>query len=58
MCAQQRLRSACASAQSGQCLLGPITKTRLFKYIEKLITEKMKIFRQKIQIFFIFLLKT
>ena len=36
----------------------PITKTRLFKYTEKLITEKLKIFRQKIQIFFIFLLKT
>ena len=29
-----------------------ITKTRLFKYTEKLITEKLKIFRQKIQIFF------
>ena len=29
-----------------------ITKTRLFKYTEKLITEKSKIFRQKIQIFF------
>ena len=25
-----------------------ITKTRLFKYTEKLITEKLKIFRQKI----------
>ena len=35
-----------------------ITKTCLFKYTEKLITEKLKIFRQKIQIFFIFLLKT
>ena len=35
-----------------------ITKTCLFKYTEKLITEKSKIFRQKIQIFFIFLLKT
>ena len=37
-----------------------ITKTCLFKYMytEKLITEKSKIFRQKIQIFFIFLLKT
>ena len=35
-----------------------ITKTRLFKYTEKLITEKLKIFRQKIQIFFAFLLKT
>ena len=34
-----------------------ITKTCLFKYTEKLITEKLKIFRQKIQIFFIFLLK-
>ena len=34
------------------------TKTCLFKYTEKLITEKLKIFRQKIQIFFIFLLKT
>ena len=28
-----------------------ITKTYLFKYTEKLITEKLKIFRQKIQIF-------
>ena len=35
-----------------------ITKTCLFKYTEKLITEKLKIFRQKIQIFFMFLLKT
>ena len=35
-----------------------ITKTRLFKYTEKLITVKSKIFRQKIQIVFIFLLKT
>ena len=35
-----------------------ITKTYLFKYTEKFITEKLKIFRQKIQIFFIFLLKT
>ena len=35
-----------------------ITKTRLFKYTEKLITEKLKIFRQKIEKFFIFLLKT
>ena len=34
-----------------------ITKTYLFKYTEKLITEKLKIFRQKIQVFFIFLLK-
>ena len=34
-----------------------ITKTCLFKYTEKLITEKLKIFRQKIQIFFIFLLR-
>ena len=34
-----------------------ITKTCLFKYTEKLITEKLKIFRQK-KIFFIFLLKT
>ena len=40
--------------------LQAITKTCLFKYMytEKLITEKLKIFRQKIQIFFIFLLKT
>ena len=35
-----------------------ISKTYLFKYTEKLITEKLKIFKQKIQIFFIFLLKT
>ena len=35
-----------------------ITKTRLFKYTEKLITEKLKIFRQKIQIYFVFQLKT
>ena len=35
-----------------------ITKTCLFKYTEKLITEKLQIFRQKIQIFFLFLLKT
>ena len=35
-----------------------IMKTCLFKYTEKLITETLKIFRQKIQIFFIFLLKT
>ena len=34
-----------------------ITKTYLSKYTEKLITEKLKIFRQKNQIFFIFLLK-
>ena len=34
-----------------------IMKTCLFKYTEKLITEKLKIFRQKIQIFFIFLLE-
>ena len=35
-----------------------ITKTCLFKYTEKLITKKLNFFRQKIQIFFIFLLKT
>ena len=39
------------------CAFCAITKTCLFKYTEKLITEKLKIFRQKIQIFFIFLLK-
>ena len=31
---------------------GHITKTCLFKYTDKLIIEKLKIFRQKIQIFF------
>ena len=40
------------------CITETITKTCLFKYTEKLIAEKLKIFRQKIQIFFIFLLKT
>ena len=35
-----------------------ITETLLFKYTENFTTEKLKIFRQKIQIFFIFLLKT
>ena len=35
-----------------------ITKTRLFKYTKNFTTKKMKIFRGKILIFFIFLLKT
>ena len=35
-----------------------ITKTRLFKYTVNSTTKKMKIFRQKTLIFFIFLLKT
>ena len=30
----------------------PITKTRLFKYIENLTTKKMKVFRQKFWFFF------
>ena len=48
--------SSNSQKHSWQWLL--ITKTCLFNYTEKLITEKLKIFRQKIQIFFIFLLKT
>ena len=35
-----------------------VSLRKLFKYTEKLITVKLKIFRRKIQIFFIFLLKT
>ena len=35
-----------------------ITKTRLFKYIEKYTTKKTESFQIKILIFFIFLLKT
>ena len=35
-----------------------ITKTRLFKYTENFTTKKWQFFRQKILIFFIFLLKT
>ena len=34
------------------CLTAYITKKCLFKYTEKLITEKLKNFRQNIQIFF------
>ena len=44
--------------QTPRSVASDITKTRLFKYTEKLITEKLKIFRQKIQIFFVLLLKT
>ena len=35
-----------------------ITKTRLFKYTENFTTKKMKIFRWKILLVFIFLHKT
>ena len=35
-----------------------LRKHSVFKYTENFTTEKSKIFRQKIQIFFIFLLKT
>ena len=35
-----------------------ITKTRLFKYIENFTTKKLKTFRWKILVIFIFLFKT
>ena len=35
-----------------------ITKTRLFKYVLKILQPKQESFRRKILIFFIFLVKT
>ena len=40
------------------CFLHPITKTRLFKYIENFISKNWQFSDRKTLIFFIFLLKT